>query len=97
MATKNKHIGSSFDDFLDEEGLLEEATAVAIKRVLAWELDQAIKARNISKTKLAAKMGTSRAQLDRILSETDTSLTIKSLSNIAQALRYRVSIQLVPA
>jgi DNA-binding Xre family transcriptional regulator len=94
---KNKHIGSSFDDFLDEEGLLEEATAVAIKRVLAWELDQAMKARNISKTRLAAKMGTSRAQLDRILSETDTSLTIKSLSNIAQALRYRVNIELVPA
>ena len=94
---KNKHIGSNFDDFLDEEGILEEATAVAIKRVLAWELDQAMKARKISKTKLAEKMGTSRAQLDRILSETDTSLTIKSLSNIAQALRYRVNIQLVPA
>lgn len=51
----NEHVGSNFDDFLQEEGLLEEATAIAIKRVLAWQIAEAMKAQKLTKTAMAAK------------------------------------------
>ncbi|PRG49524.1 Fis family transcriptional regulator, partial [Burkholderia multivorans] len=57
----NKHIGSSFDDFLAEEGRLEEATATAMKRLIAWQIEQEMKAQKLSKTAMAARMHTSRA------------------------------------
>lgn len=79
----NEHVGSSFDDFLQEEGLLEEATAVAIKRVLAWQIAEAMKAQKLTKTAMAAKMHTSRASLNRLLDEEDTSLTLTTLASAA--------------
>lgn len=94
---KNKHIGSSFDDFLAEEGLLEEANAVAAKRVIAWQISEAMKTNGISKQVLAQRMHTSRSQLDRVLDENDTGLTLETLSNAASALGYRVKIDLVAA
>jgi DNA-binding Xre family transcriptional regulator len=94
---KNKHVGSSFDDFLAENGRLEEATAVAIKRVIAWPFEQAMKASGISKTAMAERMRTSRAALHRLLDENDTGLTLDTLSRGAQALGYRVKVELVAA
>ncbi len=82
----NKHIGSDFDSFLEEEGLLEEVTAIAIKRVIAWQIEQAMKAQKITKTEMAARMKTSRAALNRLLDETDTSLTLTTLASAAAAL-----------
>jgi predicted XRE-type DNA-binding protein len=90
----NPHIGSSFDDFLADEAVLEEATAVAIKRVVAWQIAQEMKAQHLSKTALAQKMHTSRAALNRLLDETDTSLTLTTLTSAAKALGKSLRIEL---
>ena len=93
----DQHVGSSFDDFLQEEGLLEEATAVAIKRVLAWQIAEAMKAQKLTKTAMAAKMHTSRASLNRLLDEDDTSLTLTTLASAANALGQKIHVGRVPA
>ena len=67
----NPHLGSHYDDFLEEEALLEATSAVAIKRVVAWQIAQEMKAQKLSKTALAEKMHTSRAALNRLLDETE--------------------------
>lgn len=97
MAKKNVHVGSSFDDFLAEDGRLEEATAIAIKRVITWQFEQAMKSTGITKTAMAERMHTSRAALSRLLDENDTGLTLETLSRGAQALGYRVKVELVAA
>ncbi|MFO1373120.1 MAG: XRE family transcriptional regulator [Agitococcus sp.] len=89
-----QHIGSSFDDFLQEEGILEEVNAVAVKRVLAWQIAQAMKEQNLTKTALAEKMHTSRASLNRLLDEEDTSLTLTTLTSAANALGKQIKIEL---
>ena len=91
---KNKHIGSSLDDFLAEEGLLEDATANAIKRVIAWQIEQEMKVQKLTKTALAEKMHTSRAALNRLLDATDTSMTLASLASVAAALGKNVRLEL---
>ena len=93
----NPHIGSNFDDFLAEEAILEEASAIAIKRVVAWQISQEMKAQRITKTALAAKMHTSRAALNRLLDAEDTSLTLTTLSSAAKALGKRLRIELTSA
>ncbi|MBK6758045.1 MAG: XRE family transcriptional regulator [Moraxellaceae bacterium] len=90
-----QHIGSSFDDFLQEEGIFEEVNAVAVKRVLAWQIAQAMKAQNLTKTALAEKMHTSRASLNRLLDEEDTSLTLTTLTSAANALGKQIKIELL--
>ena len=65
--TENPHIGSSLEEFLEEEGRLEEATATAVKRVLAWQIEERMKAEQITKAEMARRMRTSRSQLDRLL------------------------------
>jgi predicted XRE-type DNA-binding protein len=65
--TKKGRIGSAFDDFLREEGTYEQTQAVAIKRVLAWQLGEAMKAKGLTKSELARQMNTSRSQLNRLL------------------------------
>ena len=90
----NKHIGSNFDDFLAEEAILEEATATAIKRVIAWQIEQEMRAQKLSKTAMATKMHTSRAALNRLLDATDTSLTLTTLASAAAALGKRVRVEL---
>jgi hypothetical protein len=82
----NRHVGSDFDDFLAEEAILEETTATAMKRVIAWQIEQEMKAQHLSKTAMATKMKTSRAALNRLLDETDTSLTLTTLASAAAAL-----------
>lgn len=93
----NQHIGSSFDDFLEEEAILEDVSAVAIKRVVAWQLEQEMKAQKLTKTSLASKMHTSRAALNRLLDEEDTSLTLTTLTSAAKALGMSLRIELTPA
>ncbi len=90
----NQHIGSSFDDFLSEEAILEEATATAVKRVIAWQISHEMKAQRLTKTALAEKMHTSRAALNRLLDESDTSLTLTTLVSAAAALGKKIKIEL---
>ncbi len=97
MAKRKNSIGSNFDDFLADDGMLAEATATAIKRVITWQIDEAMKAAHITKKELAERMGTSRSQLDRLLDESDAGLTLETLSKAAQALGRQVRVELVEA
>jgi DNA-binding Xre family transcriptional regulator len=97
MAKRKGSIGSSFDDFLAADDLLAPATAVAIKRVITWQIDAAMKTEHITKKELAERMGTSRSQLDRLLDAGDAGLTLETLSKAAQALGRQVRVQLVEA
>ncbi|MBS0567589.1 MAG: XRE family transcriptional regulator [Proteobacteria bacterium] len=97
MAKRKNSIGSNFDDFLADDGMLAEATATAIKRVIAWQIDEAMKAEHITKKELAERMGTSRSQLDRLLDESDAGLTLETLSKAAHALGRQVRVELVEA
>ena len=92
-----KKIVSSFDDFLEEESLLESSTAIALKRVIAWQIDQEMKAQKLTKTELAKRMHTSRAALNRLLDENDASLTLTTLASAAAALGKKVNLQLAAA
>ena len=96
MARKT-HVGSNFDDFLEKNGELEGASAVAVKRVIAWKLAQAMKKQGLTKTELAERMKTSRSQVDRLLDENDPALTLDTLSRAATALGRRVRIELLTA
>jgi antitoxin HicB len=89
-----KHMGSSLDDFLKEEGIFEEAQAQAIKEVVAWQLAEAMKKNKISKNKLATLLKTSRTQVDRIL-DPKNDITLGSLQRAAAMVGRRVTIQLV--
>ena len=93
---RKKNIGSDFDNFLSEDGTLEEATAVAVKRVIAWQIEQAMADQNLTKTAMAKKMRTSRASLNRLLDENDTSLTLTTLAGAAAALGRRIKLELAP-
>jgi DNA-binding Xre family transcriptional regulator len=96
MTKKKKgRIGSSFDDFLKEEGIYEEVTARAIKRVIARQLDALMQEQGISKTKLAKSMKTSRAQLDRLLDPENESVTLGTLTRAAQAVGRNLRMELV--
>jgi len=90
----NSHVGSAFDDFLAEEAMLDEATAVAVKRVIAWQIEQEMAAQKLTKTAMAKKMHTSRAALNRLLDETDTSLTLTTLASAAAALGKQMRFEL---
>lgn len=90
----SKHIGSDFDDFLREENALEEATAVAAKRVLSWQLAQAMKAEKINKSMMATRMHTSRAVVDRLLDAEDTSVTLSTLARASLAVGRPLRIEL---
>jgi len=89
-----KHMGSSIDDFLREEGIFEEAQAQAIKEVVAWQLAQAMKKKKISKSRMAVLLKTSRTQVDRLL-DPKNDITLSSLQRAAAMLGRRVSIELV--
>lgn len=89
-----KHMGSSIDDFLKEEGIFEEAQAQAVKEVVAWQLAEAMKKKKISKNKLAKLLKTSRTQVDRIL-DPKNDITLGSLQRAAAMVGRRVTIELV--
>ena len=91
---KNQHIGSSLDDFLQEEGLLAEAEATAVKRVISHQILKEMAERNLSKSALARMMQTSRPSLDRLLDPENASVTLLTLENVALALGKKLKIQL---
>lgn len=92
---KEQYLGSSFDDFLAEEGLLVEAESVAVKRVIAFQITQLMQEQNISKSAMARRMKTSRAALDRLLDPENQSVTLQTLEKAAQALGKRLQIAVV--
>ena len=91
---KRKHVGSDFEDFLREEGRLEEATAIALKRVIAWEIAQAMEKLNVSQAEMARRMHTSRAVIRRLLDRDDPSVTLTTISKAANALGKSVVVKL---
>lgn len=95
MGKHNQHLGSSLCDLLTETGELAEVSAVVIKRVIAWEISQKMEAEQLSKTKMAALMNTSRSALDRLLDPTNSSVTLHTLDNAARALGKTLRIELV--
>lgn len=95
METEGGKPGSTLDAFLAEEDLLEEATERAIKGVLAWQIDQEMQARHLTKAAMARRMRTSRAQLDRLLDPENSSVTLHTLQRAAAILGKRVRVELV--
>ncbi len=90
-----KYTGSDFDEFLREEGILEEVTARAHKRLLAMQLKEAMVTSRISKVQLAEKLHTSRSQIDRLLDPDNTAVTLESLEQLANAVGKQLRIALV--
>ena len=97
MKKRNKHIGSSLEDFLKEEDVLEETRAVVLKETLAWQVQQAMEKEKISKVEMARRMNTSRAALDRdrLLDPGNASVTLQTLTRAAHAIRRDLRIELV--
>jgi predicted XRE-type DNA-binding protein len=95
MKRKNPHIGSSLDDFLKEEGVLEETRALALKETLAWQVEQAMKKAKINKVEMARRMNTSRAALDRLLDPGNASVTLQTLCKAARAIGRELRIELL--
>ena len=93
--THNPHIGSSLDELLEEEGILSEVSAIAIKRVLAWQVSEAMSSQGLNKSQMAEQMKTSRTSLDRLLDPENTSVTLKTLERAASVLGKRLQIELV--
>ena len=94
---KNKHRGTNFRDFLEEDGLLEEVEARALKRAIALQLAKLIEQKSLSKADLALRMKTSRAAVDRMLDGANSSMTLATLEKAALALGQRIKLELVPA
>ncbi len=92
---ENIHRGSTLDSFLEEDGVLAEFQAKAIKEVIAWQLTEAMKDRKISKTALAVLMKTSRTQINRVLDPSDGNVTIETLQRAAAIVGRRVQLELV--
>lgn len=94
-AKRMDHSGSSFDEFLLEEGVLEEAEAVAIKRVIAWQLRREMQRKRITKKAMAGRLRTSRSQLDRLLDPQYSGVTLGTLSRAAMVLGKRLKVQVI--
>ena len=91
---KNKHIGSNFDDFLAEDGLLAEAEAAAVKRVVAYQIQEMMEKKELSKSEFAKRMNTSRSSLDRLLDPNNVSITLQTLERAAIALDKRLEVKM---
>ena len=92
--TKKKHHGTSFDSCLAEDGLLEEASLAATKKVIAAQIAEAMKAKGLTKTAMAAEMATTRAQLDRLLDPNNDGVTLGTLKRAAKALGKTLRLEL---
>jgi antitoxin HicB len=95
--TKNKHRGSSFENFLRKDGLHEEVHAAVLKRAVALKLSDLMKEKRVKKSAMAAQMRTSRAAIHRLLDPENTSITLATLNRAARSLGRKVKIELVPA
>ena len=91
----NQHIGSNFDDFLQQEGLLAEVEAIAIKRAIAIQIAELMKEYNLSKTAMAKRMHTSRSAIDRLLDPNNESVTLQTLERAASVLGKRLQINFI--
>ena len=89
----NRHIGSNFDDFLEEEGILEEVSAKAQKRLLALQIADIMEESSLTKSEVAEIMQTSRSQLDRLLDPENLAITLESLDRLAHAVGKRLKIE----
>lgn len=97
MEDRRTYIGSSLDDLLAEDGTLELVKARALKRVIAWQLSQAMDAKQLTKTEMSERMGTSRTAVDRLLDPANGSVTLLTLERAASAVGKRLRIELVDA
>jgi len=95
METINEYIGSSFDDFLAEEGILEEAETSAVKRVIAYQLEQTMKENHITRVEMAKKMHTSRTTVNRLFNPNNHSVTLGTLERAASAVGKKIRLELV--
>ncbi len=95
MTRKKGRIGTSFQDYLAEQGSLDETRAIAVKRVLAWQLEQAMVERQMSKSAMAREMRTSRSQLDRILDPDNDHIRLDTLTAAANVLGLNLRIELI--
>ena len=91
---RKERIGSSFENFLKEEGLHATARETAIKRVLAWQLREAMTAQRITKSEMARRMKTSRAQLDRLLDPRNDKVLLETLRKAATAVGRELRVEL---
>ena len=91
----NEHLGSNFDDFLQQEGLLAEVEATAIKRVIAFQITELMKEHNLSKTAMAKQMQTSRSAIDRLLDPQNESVTLQTLERAALVLGKRLQVNFI--
>lgn len=94
MKKQNPHIGSSFESWLDEQGLREEATAAALKSVLSLQIAAAMKDKGLTKTHMAEIMQTSRAQVDRLLDPENMNATLETLLRAARAVGRELHLEL---
>jgi len=95
MMKKYKTIGSSFDDFLEEEGIAEAVENGAVKKLISFQLLETIKSKNLTKTELAHRLETSRAAVDRLLDPENESVTLTTLSKAASVLGKKLKLELV--
>jgi len=95
MKKRNRHVGSSLNDFLREDGILEEARAVAIKEAVAYQIQQAMEKENITKIEMARRMKTSRAALDGLLAPGNASVTLQTLARAARAIGRELRVELL--
>ena len=91
----NPHVGSSFDDFLAEDGLLSECQAEAMKRVIAWQIGQYLESKGVNKSAFAKLLGTSRSQLDRLLDPDNAGVNLKTLAHAAEVMGKKLELWLV--
>jgi len=102
MKTRKKngaigHTGSTFDSFLEDEGIREEVEAVAVKRVISWQLAEAMKRKKKTKQALARELNTSRSQLDRLLDPQNITVSLDTITRAAKALGKRLIIRIADA
>lgn len=91
----NPHTGSSFDDFLKEENIHERCTAVAVKRVLAWQIEQEMEKKHLTKSAMADQMKTSRSQLDRLLAPEKTGVSLETMQRAANVVGRELRVELI--
>jgi predicted XRE-type DNA-binding protein len=93
--SKNPYIGSSVDDLLEEEGTRAEIESLALKRALAWQVQQAMEQKKLTKTAMAKAMKTSRTSLERLLDPDNSSVTLDTIERAAAAIGKRIRLELV--
>ena len=92
---ENPNRGSSFEDFLEEEGILDASNATAVKKVLAWQIEQAMRTQHITKSAMATRMHTSRSQLERLLDPEKTGVSLETMQRAAAVVGRALRIELV--